>query len=130
MRALALNFILGNADAHGKNYAILYEPIGVGALAPLYDVLSTAVYPELSRSLAMTIGGTADPDEVDASSWRRLAADARLGTQLVRATQTFAGRVVDGARAVRDASRVEGWHRPVIDEIVQLAERRARQLEL
>lgn len=127
-RALALNVMLGNADAHGKNYALLYEPLGVGRLAPLYDVVSTAVYPELHRSLAMTIGGIEDPDAVDADAWRRLADDAGLGGQLPRLVREFADRVVESARVVRDAARVEGWHRPVLDEIVEAAETRARGL--
>jgi serine/threonine-protein kinase HipA len=129
VRTVTLNFLLGNADAHGKNYALLYEPIGVGRLAPLYDIVSTTVYVELSRSLAMTIGGVDDPDDIDAAAWRRLATDSGLGAQVPRAVQAFAGRVVQSARVVRDASRVEGWHRSVLDEIVDLAETRARQLE-
>jgi serine/threonine-protein kinase HipA len=129
VRAVALNVLLGNSDAHGKNYALLYEPLGIGQLAPLYDVVSTSVYPDLRQSLAMTIGRIDDPDEVDTGAWRRLAADSGLGSQVPRAVQTFAGQVVESARAVRDASRVEGWHRPVLDEIVELAERRAQQLE-
>lgn len=130
VRAVALNFLLGNSDAHGKNYAIQYEPIGVGQLAPLYDIVSTNVYPELSRSLAMTIGDVDDPDRVDAAAWRRLAADSSLGAQVPRAVQTFAGRVVESARVVRDASRAEGWHRPLLDQIVELSQQRAQQLDL
>ncbi|MBM2822836.1 MAG: type toxin-antitoxin system HipA family toxin [Thermoleophilia bacterium] len=130
VRAVSINFLLGNSDAHGKNYALLYEPLGIAQVAPLYDVVSTSVYPNLSQSLAMTIGGIDDPGEVDAGAWRRLAGDSGLGSQVPRAVQSFAGRVVENARVVRDASRAEGWHRPVLDEIVELAERRAQQLEL
>jgi serine/threonine-protein kinase HipA len=128
VRALVLNFLLGNADAHGKNYALLYEPIGIGHLAPLYDIVSTAVYPELHRSLAMTIGGLDDPDQIDLAAWRRLASESGLGTQVARAVQDFAERVVAAARATRDTAQAEGWHRPVVDVIVELAEARARQL--
>lgn len=130
VRAVALNFLLGNSDAHGKNYALLYEPLGNPHLAPLYDVVSTSVYQGLSRSLAMTIGGVDDPDEVDAAAWRRLAADSGLGSQVPRAVQQFAERVVESARVVRHTARAEGWHRPVIDEIVELSESRMRQLAL
>ena len=129
VRAVALNVLLGNSDAHGKNYALHYEPVGVGQLGPLYDVVATNVYPELSRSLAMTIGGIDDPDAVDADAWRRLAVEAGLGAQLPRAIREFGERVVASTRAVRDTARAEGWHRPVLDEIVALAERHGRQLE-
>jgi serine/threonine-protein kinase HipA len=130
VRALALNWLLGNADAHGKNYAILYERPGAGRLAPLYDVVSTAVYPDLHRSLAMTIGGVDDPDEVDAAAWRRLASASGLGAQVPRAVGAFSERVVSAARAQRDTALSEDWHRPLADRIVDLCEARARQLEL
>jgi serine/threonine-protein kinase HipA len=129
VRALALNFLLGNADAHGKNYALLYDPIGVPRLAPLYDIVSTSVYPELQRSLAMSIGGIDDPDAIGIAAWQSLASHSGLGTQVPRVVQGFAERVVANGRAVGDASRAEGWHRPVVDEIVGVAERRAAQLE-
>ena len=49
VRAAVLNFVLGNSDAHGKNFAILFTPQG-RRMAPLYDLVSTAVYlPEEER---------------------------------------------------------------------------------
>ncbi len=127
VRAVALNVLLGNADAHGKNYAVLYEPLGLGRLAPLYDIVSTTVYPTLHRSLAMMIGGAGDPDAIGSPAWRRLADDAGLGGQLPRLVHEFAGRLVESAQVVRDTARAEGWHRPVLDEIVAHATRRARR---
>lgn len=128
VRAVALNVLLGNADAHGKNYAVLYEPLGLGQLAPLYDIVSTTVYPDLAGSLAMSIGGVDDPDAVDSPAWRRLADDADLGGQLPRLVRELSDRVVESARVVRDTARAEGWHRPVLGEIVEQATRRARRL--
>jgi serine/threonine-protein kinase HipA len=128
VRAVALNVLLGNADAHGKNYAVLYEPLDPGRLAPLYDIVSTTVYPDLASSLAMSIGGVGDPDAVDSPAWRRLADHAGLGGQLPRLVQELSDRVVESARVVRDTARVERWHRPVLDEIVEQAARRARRL--
>jgi hypothetical protein len=40
------NYLIGNADAHGKNISFLYQPHRM--LSPFYDVLSTAIYPELN----------------------------------------------------------------------------------
>lgn len=48
------NFLIGNCDAHGKNYSLLYRD-GV-QLAPAYDIVSTVVYPDLSKKLSMKIG--------------------------------------------------------------------------
>ncbi|MCX4239367.1 type II toxin-antitoxin system HipA family toxin [Paraliomyxa miuraensis] len=47
MRRLAFMVLSGNADAHLKNWSLLY-PDGVNPrLAPVYDVVSTVVYPSI-----------------------------------------------------------------------------------
>ncbi|MGE3832139.1 MAG: type II toxin-antitoxin system HipA family toxin, partial [Parvibaculaceae bacterium] len=53
--AVIFNVIAGNADAHGKNFSILYGDDGP-RLAPLYDLLATIAYPDLSQKFAMKIG--------------------------------------------------------------------------
>nr|WP_280524012.1 HipA domain-containing protein [Enhygromyxa salina] len=53
MRRLAFMVLSGNADAHLKNWSLLY-PDGVSArLAPVYDVVSTVVYPSLPTHSAL-----------------------------------------------------------------------------
>lgn len=54
LRALTLNVALGNCDAHGKNFSLLHTESGVLRLAPLYDLLSTTLYP-LDDKLAMYV---------------------------------------------------------------------------
>ncbi len=56
-RMLVFNFLSGNADAHAKNFSLLYsEDMSSIRLAPFYDLLSTAVYPHFDRNLSMKIG--------------------------------------------------------------------------
>ena len=56
--AAILQMLLGNADAHGKNYSLRARPDGSIEVAPLYDMLlSTVAYPDLSPMLAMKIAG-------------------------------------------------------------------------
>jgi serine/threonine-protein kinase HipA len=81
--AAIFNVIVGNADAHGKNFLILHRSTGP-RLAPLYDLLSTAFYPKLAAPFAMKIGRRATPGELDAKGWKRFAADAGIGWPLVR----------------------------------------------
>ena len=53
MRRLAFMVLSGNADAHLKNWALLY-PDGVNPrLAPVYDVVSTVVYPSIRTHSAL-----------------------------------------------------------------------------
>jgi serine/threonine-protein kinase HipA len=77
------NVIAGNADAHSKNFSILYDDDGP-RLAPLYDLLATVAYPDLSSKLAMQIGKCAKLPELDDKGWNTFAADAGLGLPLVR----------------------------------------------
>ncbi|GAK32368.1 putative kinase Y4mE [Iodidimonas nitroreducens] len=81
--AVIFNVIAGNADAHGKNFSILYDAKGP-RLAPLYDLLATLAYPDLSLKFAMKIGKRATLAELDAKSWAAFAADAGLGLPLIR----------------------------------------------
>jgi serine/threonine-protein kinase HipA len=53
--SLIFNMLIGNADAHGKNYSLLYRG-GERRLAPLYDLICTLAWPELSKVPAMKIG--------------------------------------------------------------------------
>ncbi|CAN5241857.1 hypothetical protein BH10PSE7_BH10PSE7_36310 [soil metagenome] len=81
--AVIFNVVAGNADAHGKNFSILYDAEGP-RLAPLYDWLATVAYPDLSPKFAMKIGKRATLAELDAKGWKAFAADAGLGLPLVR----------------------------------------------
>ncbi|HLG12745.1 MAG TPA: type II toxin-antitoxin system HipA family toxin [Dehalococcoidia bacterium] len=44
LRAVTLNVLLGNGDAHAKNFSLIHEPTGLIHLAPLYDIMSTLYY--------------------------------------------------------------------------------------
>jgi serine/threonine-protein kinase HipA len=86
--AVIFNFLVGNNDAHGKNFSLLYRGAGAAnietRLAPLYDVVSTHYYPELTRELAMKIGGEYSSDKVSKTNFEQLAEDAGLAKPLVR----------------------------------------------
>ncbi|MDR3566639.1 MAG: HipA domain-containing protein [Syntrophobacteraceae bacterium] len=61
LKAVISNFLIGNHDAHGKNFSLLYSGetvLGrVTRLAPFYDLVSTVYYFELTKKMAMKIGG-------------------------------------------------------------------------
>jgi serine/threonine-protein kinase HipA len=75
---------IGNADAHGKNLALLHRAPGVVELAPLYDTVPTALWPTLRPEAAMLINGRSRLDQVDgadlvaeAANWHLPAVTAR-----------------------------------------------------
>ena len=56
LRRIIFNFLVGNGDAHGKNFSVRYQE-RKASLSPMYDVMSTAVYPDVSPRMAMKIDG-------------------------------------------------------------------------
>ncbi len=97
--AVIFNAIAGNADAHGKNFSILYDADGP-RLAPLYDLLATVAYPDLSPKFAMKIGKRATLAELDAKGWAAFAADVGIGVPLTRR------RIVEISKAVLEKATV------------------------
>lgn len=101
LRAVVLNVLIGNADAHAKNSSLLHLPDGSMQLAPLYDLVSTLSYPELDPELAMYIDDVrritrVSRDRVinEASSW---------GVPRARAVEDLLAR----APAAADAAEAE-----------------------
>ena len=86
--AVIFNYLIGNHDAHGKNFSLLYTGETVLGrathLAPLYDLLSTVYYPELAKKMAMKIGGEYASDKVAPLHFEKLAEEAGLAKPLVK----------------------------------------------
>jgi serine/threonine-protein kinase HipA len=80
--AAIFNLIIGNADAHSKNFSLLHMG-GRVALAPLYDLLSTTAYPDLSAKLAMKIAKKATLEELQSRHWDVFADDVDLAAPYV-----------------------------------------------
>lgn len=79
---IVFNYLIGNADAHGKNFSLLYTDSGI-TFAPAYDILCTAVYPELTKQMAMKIGGYYEPDKIYPRHWKKMADEVGISyTQL------------------------------------------------
>ncbi len=62
-RRLLINVLLGNGDAHLKNWTLIYHDQISPRLAPLYDVVFTAPYIE-HDSLALNMAGTKQWSEI------------------------------------------------------------------
>jgi serine/threonine-protein kinase HipA len=128
VRAVLTGFLLGNSDAHGKNFSLLYDPASGIRLAPLYDVVSTAIYENLTPRLAMAIGGEDDPSQVDLLCWERLGAESGLGGALPRFVQRWSGEVLAAMDACLREAREEGWAHPVLEAIADVCRERSRRL--
>jgi serine/threonine-protein kinase HipA len=127
-QAAAFHFLVGNADAHAKNISLLYVRDGV-RLAPLYDVVSTAVYPELSTELSLSIGDELDPDAITQVHWHDLADDFGLNAGgFERVRRELVDRVAVEASRLRDEARAQGWNDPCIETILDVIAARAQRV--
>jgi serine/threonine-protein kinase HipA len=125
LRWIIFNVLIGNADAHAKNIAILRLPSGV-RLAPFYDLLSTAVYPNLSRKMAMKIGDENRLDWIQARHWDRMAQAIEVKESLVR------NYAVELAAALPQAARSllsQFTNRPFLLTLCELIKKNSERLK-
>jgi serine/threonine-protein kinase HipA len=84
-RRLVFAVLTGNADAHLKNWSLLYPDGRTPTLAPAYDLVATIPYLPGDR-LALSLGDTKEFVRVDLDRFRRLAETAGLPVRLVLQT--------------------------------------------
>ena len=121
--AVIFNYLVGNNDAHGKNFSLLYRGLGTDHLhvgvAPLYDILSTVYYPEISRTMAMKFGGEYSCEKVWPHNFEQLAEDAGLAKPLLM------GRVaemIDEIRAILPQMHSDDITRSISARILERCE--------
>lgn len=76
------NLIVGNKDAHGKNYSIIFDK-SKKELSPAYDILSTTYYPMLSEKMSMSINGKFELDEINEGDLHQMSQAANIGGKLI-----------------------------------------------
>ena len=121
--AVIFNALIGNHDAHAKNFSLLYAG-NTPTLAPLYDVLCTAVYDPLTPKMAMKLGSKYLFSEVQARHWEQFALAAGLSkAQTRKRVLRIAHDLPAVARQVQAAAPFAA--QPIIARIVALIEQRA-----
>jgi serine/threonine-protein kinase HipA len=127
LTAAFCNYILGNGDAHGKNFALIdRDRTALGGqdkkwrLAPLTDITSTVVYDDpihhglviseeyQETSYLLELAEVCEACEFDFEVLRGLA--ATTATRVGMAIETIATR-----------SKKEGWHQRIVDRVVEIA---------
>ena len=118
------NALIGNHDAHAKNFSLLYANSAL-VLAPLYDVLSTAVYPNLTPKMAMKIGSKYKFSEVQARHWDQFAEAVGLSKALARKRiLALATSMPSVARNLQSEPTLGFVHHGVVEQVVALIEQR------
>jgi len=77
----SFNLIIGNSDAHGKNFSFFVDKQGITP-TPFYDMLCVMMY-DFDHNLAMSYGDEFNPNRVFAYSLREFAQDLEINYKLV-----------------------------------------------
>jgi serine/threonine-protein kinase HipA len=124
VKAAHANWLLGNCDAHLKNFAIEHGTASAGRvaagshlgfgfdLAPFYDVVCVGAYPEVDQKLAMRIGRADQWDEVERQDWLALAGQMfpgrRIGAGILARQLDWLKEMAAAALPAIDAAMAEG----------------------
>ena len=124
-RAVIFNILIGNNDAHAKNFSLLRHANGYITLAPLYDLLSTEIYPRFRNGdMAMKFGGTYDFKWVNKEHIEKMAKDIAVSPAGLR---RMIVAMCKSLPAQAEACSAE-MGRPVGHDITTLINTRARLL--
>jgi len=121
------NCLIGNADAHAKNYSVIYRD-GSVRMAPLYDAVSTMVYPDLSREFAMSVAGDRSFDDITRDSLVRLSPLCGISPKLMLSRlDALAERILPVARELAEELSSE-WPSDVYAKILSVVSKQVSHL--
>ncbi|MGV9984430.1 type II toxin-antitoxin system HipA family toxin [Streptomyces olivaceus] len=86
VRRLVAMIVMGNADAHLKNWTLRYPHGRQARLSPAYDLVCVAAYPKADQKLAFPLSGTADCERVTLDSFRALSPSLMLPEEQIVTT--------------------------------------------
>ncbi|MCW8207582.1 type II toxin-antitoxin system HipA family toxin [Verminephrobacter aporrectodeae subsp. tuberculatae] len=102
-RRLVLNVLLGNGDAHIKNWSLLYDDPKRPRLAPAYDLVSTVAYTTHDTSIALNMAGVKRFDMIGldtfAALFTRIGLHDQVCEDLLDEVRSTARRVLDAWQA-------------------------------
>jgi serine/threonine-protein kinase HipA len=102
------NYLIGNTDAHLKNFSLLYdENLTAVRLAPAYDLISTSIYPSSTRNMAFKIGDHLSLDEITPEDFKRSAKACGIGLKIAEKHFTKMRRAFKPALERAAASLIE-----------------------
>ena len=127
IRRIIFNFLIGNGDAHAKNYSVLYKGKSV-KLAPMYDLLCTEIYNNLSRELAMSIGNEFAFNAISRKSFQQMAYDCKIRPEIVDAQiDDITSKIIPITEGLVEELN-EIYPNSVYSEILQIIKRNIIQL--
>ena len=122
VRRSVFNLLVGNGDAHLKNWSLIYPDRRVARLSPAYDLVCTAAYPN-QADLGLPFFGAARLSEISRGHFARLQAALKVeGDDVLdvvdETIERFSETWAAGA-AERVPSRVATWIEEHLERIRQ-----------
>lgn len=118
VRRLVAIVVMGNTDAHLKNWTLRYPDGRTPRLSPAYDLVSVMAYPEFQDDkLAFPLSGTQNSRAIGVTHFRQLARDLRLdGDRITDLARDTAARLADTWAEVRGSCPVPDSVRAHIED--------------
>ncbi len=128
-------YLIGNPDAHGKNYAILHAQGGAMSLAPIYDLNNQAAFAaqfkRIKPLMSMSIGGEFLRPQIGRGQWTKFAEEVGIpAAQALGGLEEMAARIAPAAADLREELRGGPEDTELLDLIVEDVRRRALAVRL
>lgn len=108
---IVLNILVGNGDAHLKNWAVLYADGVTASLSPMYDVLPTVVHLP-GDDMGLKLSGARVFESIQPSSFDRLGERSGLGVSQARThVREAVDRIMSHWGLLRDYLAAEKYER-------------------
>lgn len=128
LQTIVFNFIIGNSDAHGKNFSLLHKN-GKYELSPLYDLVSTCIYETLSANMAMAIDGEYNPNKITKLHFLNLAKELEIKPNVMeKIINDLASNILKVVVELKKELQTQDLYSPIIDKIELLISKRIKQL--
>jgi serine/threonine-protein kinase HipA len=128
LRWALFQYLIGNADAHGKNLAFFCKPAGL-ALAPCYDLVSVVQYDGLDHELAMAYGDEFRLEQIRPYDWAEFALRTNIPRRLlVREMIRIGKSAAEAARLQAEESVYVGQEKPFVARIAEFVRRQATSM--
>lgn len=83
VKRVVFNYLIGNTDAHSKNFSLSFYDLNDIDLTPAYDLLCTSVY-DCDQRIAMKIGKAKFYKDVTEKDWELFAQDIDISPKIVK----------------------------------------------
>lgn len=129
LRWALFQFLIGNSDAHGKNFSFFVGPGGYLEPTPWYDLVSVVQYAHFDTDLAMAYGDAFTLDEVTPFALADFAERCGIDRKLMRReAQRLAGAATTAADELVNSADYADGERAFVERLAGFVGRQAQRL--